>query len=122
MKFILGSAVIIIVGYFASLYLPWWSAMAVAAIIGFILNDKSNFLMGFVSLSILWGVSSLLIDMENNSILSSKVGELFQINGFGILLLTTILAGILGGLSAWSGALGRQLFISNADILKETKS
>ncbi len=110
MKFIFGSIIIIIAGYFASLYLPWWSAMAVAALVGFIINCSSSFLMGFMSLSILWGVSSLLIDMENNSILSSKIGALFQVGGIGILLITTLLAGILGGLSAWSGALGRRLF------------
>lgn len=88
-------------------YFPWY----VAAIAGFIGGLSSNvsrwlsFLIGFVAVFIVWGAYALIIDVQNASVLSTKIAVLFKLNNVTLLLLaTSIIGGITGGLGAWLGS------------------
>ena len=112
-KTIFGIIAIIVLGFAGHSFLPWWSIVAVAAIVGIFIGKSGlqSFLFGFVAVLLLWGIYAWQLDTANVSILSSRIGNLFGgLNPFSLILLTGLLGGVLGGLGAMTGALGRQVF------------
>lgn len=107
MKFWIPILVAAIFSFGLSFISPWWIVVPVCLMVSFLFKVKIKhaFLMGFCAIFFLWFAQSFFIDMQNDSILSSKIGELFQ--GLSSLLLTGItglLGGILGGLGSQIGA------------------
>lgn len=113
-KVLFETFLIIVVGFVAHLFLPWWIIMVVAGLVGFLFkfqNSLSSYLAGFLAVSLLWGGYAGYLDSANMGILSTKMGKLFgDIPGTQLVYLTGLLGGILGGLSAMTGTLGRKLF------------
>jgi len=69
-------------------------------------TSKQCFWSGFGAVFIVWVVLALIKSIPNNQILVKRVAGMFQLpNWLLILLLTAIIGGLLGGLSAWSGML-----------------
>jgi hypothetical protein len=90
------------------LYLPWWSMALVAFLIAFFLyqpRPRVAYLGGFLGLFLLWGLLALWIDVQNDHILSRRMAILFPLGGSSALLIlvTALLAGLIGGLAALSG-------------------
>jgi hypothetical protein len=112
MKYFLGIIGIVILGFIVQSFFAWWSIMLVAAIIGasIKLSHLQSYLVGFLGVFILWGAYAAFLNNANNGILAEKMGVLF--GGFGVVqmvLITAILGGIIGGFSALTGKLGRNL-------------
>jgi len=108
MRFLLSVLLIVALGFIAGLFLPWWSIAIVAFLIAFLIPQAigRSFLAGFVGIFILWGLVSLWIDIKNESILSSKIAQLFPLGGSSILviLITGLVGALVGGFAAMSGA------------------
>lgn len=85
-------------------FLPWWTMAVGAAVVSFWLGNKSfaSFGAGFLAIALLWLGVAFFIDSTTHSILTSKVNKLLPLNSF---LLTAIIGGLVGGLSALTGAL-----------------
>jgi len=85
----------------------------VAFLTGITFSNKpgNNYLAGLLGVGLFWLSYALFLDIRNEHLLSGKVAALFsdslgtQITGGVLLMITTFLGGLLGGLSAMSGAM-----------------
>ena len=100
---------IMLLGLLVHQFTPWWSIVIVAAIVGIIINEHAgkSFMFGFVGVFLLWGIAAYQIDAGNESILSTRVGEIFDAN---MIIVTALLGGLLGGMGALTGTLGQRIF------------
>lgn len=82
-------------------------------LVGLALSNRpgNNFLAGLLGVGIFWFGYALFLDVKNEHVLSNKVAELFSdslkttITGGVLLMVTTFLGALLGGLSAMAGAM-----------------
>lgn len=96
--------VIVILGFFLELFLPWWSVAIAAFIGGLFINTRMNFLAGFLAIGLLWVVKALIIDLSTDSGLADRVARIFMLHNKALLLLVTfILSGLVGGFAAMTG-------------------
>ena len=112
---VIGLAITIgVVSFFAQSLGPWWSGVAIAFFVSALaqLKPLEGFIAGLVGLGLMWGISAGFIDHNNESILSSRIGEMFGgIPAFGIVLITFAIGAVLGGLASLSGSLGMRWLI-----------
>lgn len=102
-----------ILSFILTLFLPWYTVAVVAFFTGVFLSNKpgNNFLAGFFGVGLFWLAYTLYLDIFNDHVLSTKIAALFAKNlGSAItspvmIIVTTLLGGILGGLASFSGAL-----------------
>lgn len=112
-SFLIQFIAILVISSILQLFLPWWSLVVVAIAVSFFFEHQlRSFLAGFLGIGLSWfGYAFLLSSSESGQILASKIGGLFgDLSGFTLVLVTTFLGTILGGLGAWTGTAGRQIF------------
>jgi len=104
MKYWLHVIIVVVLGFILGQWLPWWMVSLIALTSAFLL--RMNFwiggMFGFLAGFILWGGFALFIDIENQHILSERIGLLF--NGVSGIMLV-IITGMLGGLLCFLGTL-----------------
>ena len=96
-----------------SLVLPWWSLAIPALLLGILLgkSGRSSFCYGFLGIATLWLIQTLIIHIQNEAILTTRMAELFSLpSAWLILLATSIIGGIAGGFSCLTGYLLKQTF------------
>lgn len=83
---------------------PWWTTAIGAFLVGFVFSNSGfkSFLSGFIAIGLLWLGLALYIDTATQSILTEKVSQLLPLNVF---VLTTLIGGLVGGLSSMTGSL-----------------
>ncbi|HNE50625.1 MAG: hypothetical protein U0T31_03575 [Chitinophagales bacterium] len=104
---------IIILSTILTLFLPWYTPFIICFLVGLALSNRpgNNFLAGLLGVGIFWFGYALFLDVKNEHVLSNKVAELFSdslkttITGGVLLMVTTFLGALLGGLSAMAGAM-----------------
>ena len=88
-------------------YFPWWTAVCVALVVEAVLGKggATKFFSGFYGVAIPWIVLALYIDMNNNSILSERILEMFKLPpyGFVMVIVTGLVGGMMGGLGSLVG-------------------
>lgn len=108
MKFLLTTLLIFLLSFIAGLYFPWWSVAIVAFLAAFLIQPKigPGFLAGFSGVFLLWAALSFWIDINNESILSHKIAQLFPLGGSTLLLIlvTALIGGLVGGFAAMAGS------------------
>ena len=110
---LIGIFSVLFIGGIAHQVFPWWSIVVVAGLVGAFLNSSpgSSFLYGFIGVALLWGITAYRLDAGNEGILSARMEEsLGGLGSMGLLVTTTLLGGLLGGMGALTGSLGRRLF------------
>lgn len=94
---------------------PWWLIAVAAIISGFLAQDFSVFkswIMGALAIFLLWFCWSIFSDMQNEGILSSRIGALFGgLSGIVLSLVTGLIGGIVGGLASMTGRLLRSSLV-----------
>ena len=103
-----------VVAYFTQSFGPWWSGIAGAFVIAAIaqLKPGQSFVAGFIGIGLAWAIQILILDINNEGILSEKVGQLFGgISGTVLVLITCLLGALLGGLAGMSGSAGTRWII-----------
>ncbi|AHM63070.1 hypothetical protein D770_24125 [Flammeovirgaceae bacterium 311] len=106
MKIVLKITMIAFLSFLAEQVFPWWSALVCAAIISALIPTTSlrAFLSGFTAIGLLWLVCALLFSLQNDFVLSNRVANLFGVNSSTfIILLTSLIGGIAGGMGALCG-------------------
>ncbi len=95
-------------GFFLSGYLPWWTFVVLAFVLGLAMRISNGgaFLAGLLGGAVLWGLSAWIVEMGGNPAFTDQMAAVLNTSGGGFVYgLTIILGGLLGGLGAWSGAL-----------------
>ena len=121
MRFFLRFILILIFAYPAGYLLPWWGMALIAFAVGAVLSERRkrrvfakkqpparSFLAGFLAIFLLWGSIAFYHNLQNANFLAEKISQLFTqsppIPGpYLLILITALIGGILGGLSALSG-------------------
>ena len=93
--------------------LPWFTPFIVAFLFGLTLGkSKSNgFLAGFLGVGIFWCLAALIPHLQNGGILTVKIAAMFSsemdanITPLVLLIVTSLIGGILGGMTSLSGKL-----------------
>ena len=104
----------LILTYVIQLFMPWWSLIIVTGIIALFFRYKfaaTSFFVGLLAVALGWFLAALfLTNSPENQVLVNKIGELFSgLNRMSLMLTTAIIGGIMGGLGALTGTLGRKL-------------
>jgi hypothetical protein len=108
--------IILILSFLAGLFLPWWMVAVIAFLAALPIGKTSgrSFLSGFLGVAIAWIILALIKSIPNENILAGRVAKLFQLPGWVyILLISSILGGLVGGMAAWSGVLFRKALQKN---------
>lgn len=96
--------VIVVLGFFLELILPWWSVAIAAFVGGVLVNTRINFFAGFAAIGLLWLVKALINDLITDSELTERVAMIFMLHSKTLLMfITLILGGLVGGFAAMSG-------------------
>lgn len=115
MKFIIRIILVAIISYIAELFMPWWSVVISAFLVGVMIEAKgySAFFSGFLGVAIFWFSFAFMIDMQNGSVLSSRVVQLFPLppKPMMLILFTAIVGGIAGGMGSLTGNTFRRAFL-----------
>ena len=110
MLFLLILILTLIGGYI----MPWWTCAIIAFVMAMYAGKRpaQAFWSGFTAIFIVWTVLALFKSIPNNNILASRVAMLFHLPHWTLLLLiTALIGGLVGGMSALSGLLVRRLFV-----------
>ncbi len=113
MYFLIPTLLIFILGFAASLILPWWSICIVAFVIGIFMNNKKSlpFVSGALGTMLIWLTQILYFGGKDNFSFATKVSTIFSdnlqvpLNTSIIIVVSLVLIALLGGMSALSGKL-----------------
>ena len=111
-RFWLRTLLIIIAIAIHQIFLPWWGLVLACMLSGYLTVSmgKSAFLSGFGAAFLTWGLVALYMDLQNNSLLSSKVIRLLPVPEIPVILviITAMLGGLMGGFACKAGDLFRR--------------
>lgn len=85
---------------------PWWTVVPIAFIAGALFpgSARSAALNGALGMGLLWGVSSVTIQIKNSGTLADRVAPiLFLPDGWVLVLATTLLGMALGAFACYVG-------------------
>lgn len=103
---------IIVLGFIFEQSLPWWSVAipAFAICAGRTKSVKEAGLTGLSGVGILWLAAALFIHFKSGGILTHRIATLFSIQwSFAVILITALIAVVIGGLAGVSGFYLRQV-------------
>ena len=91
---------------------PWWILFIILGVSGwFSVNTKDAILSGFGVAGISWGIKLGIGYVSGGAILLNRVAEMMNLgSSFNLIMVSLILAGILGVLSSLSGYQLRSIF------------
>jgi hypothetical protein len=105
--------IILILSFASGYFLPWWVVAIAAFLSAFFIGKTSwqSFASGFGGVFLAWVGLALSKSIPNDHMLAKRVAQLFQLPHWTlILLITAIIGGLLGGMSALSGVLMKKVF------------
>lgn len=88
-------------------WMPWWIIALIALVAAFLagMGHFTSFLVCFIAGFISWGGLAWYFDMQNASLLSTKIGALFNgLNPIILIAITGLIGGLLSGVGGWTGA------------------
>lgn len=102
-----------------NLFLPWWGSVIPALFIAAWMLDKSlaGFMIGFLGSGFAWLVQAGYIHVANQGILTTRIADMMGIGSpLVVLLITFLIGGILGGVSAMTGVLIKQNLLNPQNL------
>ncbi len=109
----LQAVLILVGGFIAHQFLPFWSIAVVAGFAGLLFkyeNSGASFVAGLLAATLLWTGYALFLNSGNASMLSTSLGKLFSMSGASLIYVSGAIGGLLGGLGAMTGTLARKVF------------
>ncbi|WNJ15998.1 hypothetical protein [Pontibacter sp. G13] len=133
MKFFLRIVLIAGLSWPALMFLPWWSSAVVAFVVGLLLSQAKKrrmfgkkqppalaFLAGLIALFLLVGVFAFIQNSGNGGLLAGKISAIILGDGGApmepgifLVLVSALIAGLVGGFSAMTGNLLGEALKSN---------
>jgi len=114
-KMLLGLLLIALISWLLSPF-AWWMFAVPAFIVPLILKvrDRKAFLMSFLAVGCLNLICIGATTVQNEGILSEKIGAVFQgLPGTLIVVLSILIPALLAGMCGWAAAPFRQLLQQN---------
>ena len=114
LKFIITIVLSALLAYAVGLYtlLPWWSFVVTNFIVSIIYIQKPTyaFMSGALGIGILWLILSIVIDSQNQHLLSTKVANILPLKGSftKLIAITSLIGFLLGGFASLTGSLVRK--------------
>ena len=112
MKFIVAVLLTALLGFAAPLYFTWWSFAVTSFIIAFFVHQKgwAAFAAAFTGMFLLWAVTAMIIDSNNDRLLSVKIATLLPLGGSSAMLIfiTAFIGGMVSGFAGLTGSLVRK--------------
>ncbi len=112
MKIVISIVLMMLGGFAACLFFPWWSISIVSVLVSICIPQKRgvSFLIGFIAFFLLWLGWSFLISVNNHHILAHRVSLLILKMDQPILLclVTGLVGGVIGGMASLTGSFFRQ--------------
>jgi energy-coupling factor transporter transmembrane protein EcfT len=114
-KFIVSTLLAALLTYAIGIYgiLPWWSFVLSNFIIAVLIVHKpwKSFLSGALGVGLLWLILAMIMDQQNQHILSVKVATILPLKGSStaLIALTGFVGFLLGGLSSLTGSFAKKL-------------
>lgn len=114
LKLVLTMFLSAFVAYAIGLYsvLPWWSFVITNFFIAILFGQKpiNSFLAGALGIGLLWLVLILIMDSQNQHLLSTKVANILPLNGSyaKLIVITSLIGFLLGGFASLTGSLIRK--------------
>ncbi|MBC7743549.1 MAG: hypothetical protein H7096_00435 [Flavobacterium sp.] len=109
--------IIFVISLILQFLLPWWIISPVAFGLAFwkAKTGRYGFSAGFTAIFLLWSIMGLVRSIPNENRLANRVGEMLMLppNSFNwiiVLLITGIIGGLVGGISALAGFYIRESF------------
>ncbi|MFA6278051.1 MAG: hypothetical protein WC622_14960 [Pedobacter sp.] len=107
--------VIIIASFLLQMVLPWWViiiiSFATCGLIG--KTGKISFWQPFLAIFVLWLGMALFKSLPNHNVLVTRVAEMLSVKLWPlVLLITTLLGGLVAGISGYCGHHFRKAVIS----------
>lgn len=94
------------------LVFPWWSVvpLCLALAAGLRVSGRGAFLAGLLGVGLSWWLPAVWLNTHGAHVLATRVATLLPLGGqpWLLVLLSGVLAGLVGGLAALSGALLRR--------------
>lgn len=116
MKFIIALLLSALLAFAESLFFSWWSIAVACLLVAVFIHQKpwKAFLSAFLGLFLLWGILALIIDINNEHLLSAKIASLLPLGGSSILLVlvTALVGGLVGGFAGLTGSYLRKAIIT----------
>jgi hypothetical protein len=108
-----GGAAVLIVGLIAQLFFPWWSIAVVAFLVGVWASESpaKSFVYGTVAVTFLWAVYAGIQSNANAGIINASISKMLggKVSGTQLIFVTGLIGGLVGGMSAMTGTMLRQL-------------
>ncbi len=116
MIFFIKTLLIAILTSVAIPFLPWYTAAAIACLIGALFDDRLefSFLSGFVGVGVSWALFILIINQLNHGVLAEKMAAVFAgslgnwLNTTMLICISIFIGALIGGLGAITGSLIRE--------------
>jgi hypothetical protein len=119
MKFFIAIILTSLLAFAAGLQLPWWCIAVAAFVAALAIPQKTSkaALAGFLGIFLLWLVLAFVIKNKGGDLIATQIAYILKLNGNTILLIfvTGLIGGLVGGLGALTGSLGRKLLSSKTD-------
>ena len=113
MKFFISIILTVLLAFAFGLYLPWWSIALAAFMVSALIPVKPGwaFLVGFISLFLLWGGLAWFQSVNNNHILAHRMSQVIlkEDDPAKLTLFAALIGAVIGGFAALSGRLFRTL-------------
>lgn len=112
-RFFIQLLIISVLTYLIPAEMPWYASgipplLVMAAIPG---HNIKDLFAGFLGVFFIWAILAFQIDQANQQLLSSKMAKVFSLpNSYLLILLSALIGGLLGLLSAWTGQSVHNLF------------
>jgi hypothetical protein len=112
MKFTVSTILTALLGFAGALFFPWWIIAITSFIIAVFIHQRpfSAYAAGFSGIFTLWGTHAFIIDLQNHSLLSTKVAQILPVGGspINLILITATIGGTVSGFAALTGSYTRK--------------
>jgi hypothetical protein len=109
-KFLISTIVTALLAFACGLYLPWWSVAIATFVVAYFIYQSplKSFATGFFAVLVLWLILILLINSANENILVARISLVMGFSETLLIVLSSFIGGLVGGLGALTGALLRK--------------
>ncbi len=105
-KIILSFVALILLSLLLTSFLPWWSfcIAAIAIPLVFELTPLQSLFVCLAGFLGIYGGMAFWIDHANGSLLTTRIGELFGLKAWNLVILSAVIPALIGGLFGFGTA------------------